>query len=250
MEFRETSDAKEVEEVGNKDNTDECKLDEKKQKKLDKLMGDDELPEKQDFDKAESFDERKSLKEKESNGFDHLMGDDELECGEQEGESEKNPEEKSSDVNEKKDGLTDEQKKEVKEKTGWSDEIIDFIGSMKEAEIYMNAGLVEAEVNGKKCLIRNDIDLDQKDEDGITNRERTERGRPPITKNGEEVELHHIGQKPDSPLAELTMEQHRGTGNDTILHDKSKESEIDRNEFGKERRDHWKDRANIMEGVN
>lgn len=41
MEFRETSDAKEVEEVGNKDNTDECKLDEKKQKKLDKLMGDD-----------------------------------------------------------------------------------------------------------------------------------------------------------------------------------------------------------------
>ena len=46
------------------------------------------------------------------------------------------------------------------------------------------------------------------------------------------------------------MEQHRGTGNDTILHDKSKESEIDRNEFGKERRDHWKDRVNSMEGVN
>ena len=46
------------------------------------------------------------------------------------------------------------------------------------------------------------------------------------------------------------MEQHRGTGNYTILHDKSKESEIDRNEFGKERRDHWKDRVNSMEGVN
>ena len=145
--------------------------------------------------------------------------------------------------------LTAEQKKEIKEKTSWSDEIIDSIGSVEEAEIYMNAGLVEGEVNGKKCLIRNDIDLDQKDEDGITNRERMERGRPPITKNGEEVELHHIGQKPDSPLAELTMEEHRGAGNDTILHDKTKETEIDRNEFGKERREHWKDRVNVMEGA-
>ena len=34
MEFRETSDAKEVEEVGNKDNTDECKLDEKNKRNL------------------------------------------------------------------------------------------------------------------------------------------------------------------------------------------------------------------------
>lgn len=58
-----------------------------------------------------------------------------------------------------------------------------------------------------------------------------------------------IGQKPDSPLAELTMEEHRGAGNDTILHDKTKETEIDRNEFGKERREHWKDRVNVMEGA-
>lgn len=55
--------------------------------------------------------------------------------------------------------------------------------------------------------------------------------------------MHHIGQKPDSPLAELTTEEHRGAGNDTILHDKQKESEIDRNEFAKERKEHWKNRA-------
>ena len=160
-----------------------------------------------------------------------------------------NPENNSIKLEKETKELTAEQKKEIKEKTSWSDEIIDSIGSVEEAEIYMNAGLVEGEVNGKKCLIRNDIDLDQKDEDGITNRERMERGRPPITKNGEEVELHHIGQKPDSPLAELTMEEHRGAGNDTILHDKTKETEIDRNEFGKERREHWKDRVNVMEGA-
>lgn len=153
----------------------------------------------------------------------------------------------TDESNEGNDGLTDEQKERLREITGWSDEILNSIGSWDEAEIYMKAGLKEVEINGKKCLIREDIDLDQEDDDGITNREKMERGRPPITKDGEEVELHHIGQKQDSPLAELTMEQHRGVGNDTILHDKTKETEIDRNEFGKERREHWKNRVDTME---
>ena len=152
------------------------------------------------------------------------------------------------EVDEGKEGMTDEEKEELRELTGWSDEILDSIESRAEAEIFMKAGLKEVEINGKKCLIRDDIDLDQEDEDGITNRERMERGRPPITKDGEEVELHHIGQKQNSPLAELTIEQHRGVGNDRILHNKTKETEIDRNEFGKERRDHWKNRVGSMEG--
>ena len=142
-----------------------------------------------------------------------------------------------------KKGLTDEQKQELKEKTGWSDEIIDAIGNMEEAEIYMDAGLQEAEIDGKKCLIKTDIDMDQIDEDGISNKERMERGHPPLTNDGQEVELHHIGQKPDSPLAELTTQEHRGTGNDTILHNQNKESEIDRAEFAKERKSHCKSRA-------
>lgn len=33
-----------------------------------------------------------------------------------------------------------------------------------------------------------------------------------------------------------------------VLNDKIKETEIDRNEFGKERRDHWKNRVESMEG--
>lgn len=150
---------------------------------------------------------------------------------------------KANETNDKKDGLADEQKKELQELTGWPDEIIDNIDSMEEAEIYEKAGLQAVEIDGKWCLIRNDIDLEQLDEDGISNRERMERGRPPITKDGKEVELHHIGQKQDSPLAELTMEEHRGTGNDTILHDKTKESEIDRSAFAKERKEHWKSRV-------
>ena len=143
--------------------------------------------------------------------------------------------------------LSEKEREKIYELTEWSDDILDSIGSVEEAEIYIDAGLEETEINGKSCLIFEDIDPDQEDEDGITNRERMERGSPPLNKNGEEIELHHIGQKQSSPLAELTMEQHRGTGNDTILHDKTKETEIDRNEFGKERRDHWKNRIEEME---
>lgn len=153
----------------------------------------------------------------------------------------------ASENGEKK-GLTEEEKAKLKELTGWSDEIIDAIGSMEEAEIYMKAGLKEVEINGKKCLIRDDIDWDQKDEMGRTNKERAEQGLSPITKDGKTVELHHIGQHADSPLAELTPEEHRGKGNDTILHDKTKESEIDRQAFAGERSSHWEARA--QEGGN
>lgn len=160
---------------------------------------------------------------------------------------EKNSKE-ADEAKESHEGLTDEEKEKLRELTGWSDEILDAIGSWKEAEIYMKANLKEVGINGKKCLIREDIDLDQVDEDGISNRDRMERGQAPLTKDGEKVELHHIGQKQSSPLAELTMEEHRGVGNDTILHDKTKESEIDRKAFAKERSDHWKDRASDAGG--
>lgn len=145
--------------------------------------------------------------------------------------------------NGEKKGLSEEEKAKIKELTGWSDEILDAIGSMEEAEIYMKAGLKEVEINGKKCLIREDIDWNQKDEMGRTNKERAEQGLSPITKDGKTVELHHIGQHADSPLAELTTEEHRGKGNDTVLHNKTKESEIDRRAFANERSSHWEARA-------
>ena len=51
----------------------------------------------------------------------------------------------------------------------------------------------------------------------------------------------------DSPLAELTRNEHRGKGNDTVLHNKQKESEINREDFAKERAEHWKARAEQLE---
>lgn len=152
----------------------------------------------------------------------------------------------ASDQIEKK-PLGEEEKIKIKEETGWSGEIINAIGSWKEYEVYKNAGLVEAEIGGKKCLIRNDIDWEQKDAMGRTNKERAEQGLSPINKDGKVIELHHIGQHADSPLAELTPDEHRGKGNDTILHDKTKESEIDRQAFAGEKNNHWMERAKESE---
>ena len=126
-------------------------------------------------------------------------------------------------------------------------EVLDAIGSEAEAKIYENANLEPAEVNGKDALIRTDIDYDQKDAMGTTHLDRMKSGRAPLDANGKPIELHHIGQKQDSPLAELTSAEHRGNGNDNVLHNKQKESEINREDFDKERKDYWKARAEQIE---
>ncbi|MGL5051989.1 MAG: HNH/ENDO VII family nuclease [Cetobacterium sp.] len=120
--------------------------------------------------------------------------------------------------------------------------IDDITVSKKEQEIYDNANLEKSEVNERECLKRTDIDYEEVDSNGLTNKERMERGMAPL-KDGKPIELHHIGQEMDSPLAELTMEEHRGKGNDSILHDKKVDSQIDRREFKKEKEEYWKVRA-------
>jgi hypothetical protein len=139
--------------------------------------------------------------------------------------------------------LTDEDREKIKQDTSWSNEIVDDIKTKEECDIYKNAGLEEQKINDKSCLIRTDIDMNQKDDLGRTNRERMNQGLSPIARNGETVELHHIGQKSDSPLAELTTTEHRGKGNDTILHDKKQVTQIDRGEFKGEKETHWEARA-------
>lgn len=146
-------------------------------------------------------------------------------------------------------GLTDIEKKKIKEETGWSDEIVDNIDSMEEYEIYKNAGLKEVEIGGKPALIRDDIDWDQTDEKGKTNAERIKEGKPPLDKDGNAIQLHHIGQHADSPLAELTLDEHRRGGNDGILHNKTKPTEVhgEGNTWTADRSHYWKERAEYNE---
>lgn len=157
----------------------------------------------------------------------------------------------------KSEGLTEEEKAKIKEETGWSDEIIDNIQNMRQYEILKNAGLVEVEINGRKCLIKENIDLDYTDEDGISNRDRIARGLAPLdSKTGKPLELHHLGQKADSPLVELTEEEHRtgeyedGKKNQSLWHDNTKETEVhgEGNSWDQERKAHWKARAEQSKG--
>ena len=145
----------------------------------------------------------------------------------------------------KKEGLSDQEREKIKAETGWSDKVIDHIGSWEEYEIYKAANLMEIEINGKTCLIKKDIDWNQKDAKGNTNAERVKRGLAPLDKNGKPIELHHMGQRADAPLAELSFEEHRGAGNDTILHDKNKETEThgEGNKWNSEKQNHWKSRS-------
>lgn len=144
--------------------------------------------------------------------------------------------------------LTKEDRIKLKERTGWSDAIVDAIRTKEEAEIYENAGLVEGEVNGKPALLQPDLKPNacyDKNRPDWTNKDFAGDGYPPRSADGKPIELHHIGQNPDSPLAELTYEQHHKNGNFKKLHTFD-DSKIDRGDFKAERIQYWQDRYNTM----
>ena len=140
--------------------------------------------------------------------------------------------------------LTNNQVEIIRRETGWSDVIISYLRSMAEYQIYRDANLREIVIGDTRALIRRDLNWEQKDKKGLTNAQRIQKGRAPLDENGISIELHHIGQHIDSPLAELTRDDHRGKGNDTILHDKSISSEAhgEGNTWDKERSEFWKER--------
>lgn len=153
-----------------------------------------------------------------------------------------------SDFYKNRDSLTDMQKSEIKNETGWTDKIVDSISIIEQYEkVYKPANLKEKTIDGRSCAVRNDIDPNYKNEKtGETNKERMEKGKNPFDSNtGEKIELHHMQQKADSPFAHLLeSSEHRKFTN--ILHEKGKDS-FRRNEDLKnkynleERPNHWKE---------
>ena len=137
--------------------------------------------------------------------------------------------------------LTDNERLKIFEESGWSKELISSFRWKEEVEVYKDQKLKEKQVDGRQVLQRGDIDPNFKDEQGITNKERMENGKAPIV-DGKPVELHHIGQKQDSPFAELTSSVHKE--NYRNLHDVPPQpSQIDRKSLAKEKADYWKKRA-------
>lgn len=152
--------------------------------------------------------------------------------------------------------LSAAQQQEIMRRTGWSMNVVRYIRTMDEAQIYMNARLTEAQIDGRPALIRRDIDwsafncrlewLKEKFADwrkwyDYNNADLIGEGWPPRDSNGDPYELHHIGQQQESPFAELTWQEHMGDGNNAILHPQ-RESVIDRQQFDGEKSRYWQAR--------
>ncbi|WP_375616702.1 DUF637 domain-containing protein [Bartonella sp. AP58NXGY] len=76
-----------------------------------------------------------------------------------------------------------------------------------------------------------------------TNIERMETGRAPIGYDGEPVELHHLKQTHEGPIAEIGSKDHNKYS--SVIHAPSKthQSLIEREKFNKWREEYWKERA-------
>ncbi len=74
---------------------------------------------------------------------------------------------------------------------------------------------------------------------------RMEQGKPPIGKDGNPVERHHVKGNPQGPVKSMTRTDHRGAGNYKKNHPDTnkKPSRIDRNQAARQRREHWKKEA-------
>ena len=92
-----------------------------------------------------------------------------------------------------------------------------------------------AVVNNREALVQK-IDWYLKDEEGRTNIERVRNNLSPIDATGKSYELHHIGQKDDSPLAVLTSDEHHKNFSTLHLNTGQEESLINRKNFEKEKR--------------
>ena len=115
-----------------------------------------------------------------------------------------------------KGGLTMSEVATIQKESKYPVELISKFNSMKQYEICKSSGLTAQMVDGKIALIRK-IDLNYVDDVKVkTNLQLMQAGYAPIDPTGHRYELHHIGQKNDSPLAILTKEEHRGKGNVTI----------------------------------
>ncbi|WP_218966702.1 HNH/ENDO VII family nuclease, partial [Snodgrassella communis] len=102
------------------------------------------------------------------------------------------------------------------------------------------------EFNGNKVYQRNDL-FDPKYVDpksGKTNLQLMEKGRAPIGHDGKPVNLHHMTQRHNSPIAEVTQSFHTDNRKSIHINDNSVPSGINRSQFDKWRSSYWKNRAN------
>jgi len=136
-------------------------------------------------------------------------------------------------------GLTMNQAAQIQKETKWDLKTISSLHSAEEADILKKANLTQLKVNDEIALVKK-IDWDMVDDLGRTNRERAAQNLAPWGPDKKPYELHHIGQKTDTPLSILTYTEHHDKNNYKILHYAEEGKNITDSEWNKQRNDFWK----------
>ena len=99
--------------------------------------------------------------------------------------------------------------------------------------------------NGVKVYQRNDIiDPNKVDSFGRTNLQRMKQGLAPVGPDGKSVNLHHMTQRNESAIAEVTQSFHQQNSKVIHINPNTIPSGIDRNAFNAWKSSYWMSRAN------
>jgi hypothetical protein len=99
--------------------------------------------------------------------------------------------------------------------------------------------------NNVKVYQRDDIiNPNMKDARGRTNLERMKKGLAPLGPDGKSINLHHMTQRNESSIAEVTQTFHKENSSVIHINPNTIPSGINRTEFNKWKTDYWKNRAN------
>ena len=133
----------------------------------------------------------------------------------------------------------------IQRETKWPLDVIKNLHSMEEYDVYRRAGLIPVKIDNNWAFLQN-VDWDFLDENGISNYRRVmEYGNAPIGPDGRSFELHHIGQRADSPLAILTHTQHHTPGDYDFIHYAEEGKKIGEAAWAAQKREFWEKMAEL-----
>ncbi len=128
----------------------------------------------------------------------------------------------------------------IQKDSKWSLDAIKSIHSIEEYNIYRDASLTPTKLSNGEFVFLRQIDWTLIDADGRTNVQRVDANLAPIDATGKPFELHHIGQRADSPLAILSWDEHHSSENHSVLHYAEQGKDISNTVWNKQKQEIWK----------
>lgn len=148
-----------------------------------------------------------------------------------------------------KSGLTMNQAAIIQKSSKWPLDAIKNIHSMEEYNIYKEANLIPTKLADDELVLLRQIDWTLTDAYGRTNVQRVSANLAPIDATGTPFELHHIGQRADSPLAVLSWAEHHSSGNYSVLHYAEQGKDISDAAWNKQKQEVWKAILEMAQGA-